>query len=533
MKSALRFIGRMDDRRRGAVAATDIVDSANSAGSAGNVDNAASGESADAPAPPKAIKAGKLSIWIGLLGLGFSFWGFELYLRSVLNDAGLAAGQGDALRHTLLWAWPWLVAAVWILSVCLRRFEVALARMLGRHRSWFLGSDASPGASLSPNHSDHMALGSEADATEVGAPLSSPSPSSSQAQAADTSNGADFEAILEGLAVGVVGLLANDNVAFINATARRDLELGSVQPRQTLLELVRSAELMRLVARARRKHRIVEGTLERFGRTSQTFRVRVTPLQTLGEVVLVFHNETEVRQLERVRRDFVANVSHELRTPVSVIQANAETLLNGALDDPKHNLRFVQAIDRNAERLAALISDLLDLSQIEGGASNFVSEPVILQPLVERVLQSLELKLQKLQQSVTVNIPQGAAVVGDMKALEQVWVNLIDNALKYAGEGGSIELVAHQDGDTFEMGVADNGPGIPEALRERVFERFFRIDPGRSRDVGGTGLGLSIVRHLIEAMGGQVGVRDAASGGALFVFCLPAADTQGDETFVD
>ncbi len=242
-----------------------------------------------------------------------------------------------------------------------------------------------------------------------------------------------------------------------------------------------------------------------------------------GGAVFVLHDVTRLRQLETIRRDFVANVSHELRTPVTVIQANAETLMAGALSDPERGRVFVEALARNAERLSALVSDLLDISRIESGQLSIRSEPVPVAVLAERAVEAACTDSGR-EVTVRCTVPEGLRVRADADALEQVLLNLVQNAVKYATQdGGEVEVTAHERGEAVRVEVRDHGPGIPPEHRDRVFERFYRIDPGRSKQTGGTGLGLSIVRNLVQAMDGASGVEANQPRGAVFWFELPRA----------
>jgi two-component system phosphate regulon sensor histidine kinase PhoR len=244
--------------------------------------------------------------------------------------------------------------------------------------------------------------------------------------------------------------------------------------------------------------------------------VRATPQGESGGAVLVMHDATEIRRLETVRRDFVANVSHELRTPVSIIQANTETLLLGALDEPAQARRFLDAIRRNAERLGQLISDLLDISRIEAGKYAIEMRPLSMASVAHSVSKSVSESCRRRGVVLEVSVDRELRVRADAGALEQVLVNLVENAVKYGPEGGTVELAAVEQGAVVRIEVRDEGPGIALAHRRRVFERFYRVDPGRSRNMGGTGLGLAIVKNLTEAMGGEVGVDSREPTGSAF-----------------
>lgn len=279
------------------------------------------------------------------------------------------------------------------------------------------------------------------------------------------------------------------------------------------------------------------------GPPRRVIKVRTSP-RPGGATVLVMRDMTERRRLETVRRDFAANVSHELRTPVSVIRANAETLLEGAIEDTEMARRFVGAIDRNAARLSNIISDMLELSRIEAGRYPMKKSRFALAALFAEVLAGLEDDAERRGHRVALELEPGARVWAARQATEIVLSNLLSNALKYTPPGGIITLGARRSDRAVLLSVADTGPGIPEEHRERVFERFFRIDAGRSRKVGGTGLGLSLVRHLVDRMGGRVWVEPAephtegagatrATPGARFCVELPVAwddEPPGEDT---
>jgi two-component system phosphate regulon sensor histidine kinase PhoR len=261
--------------------------------------------------------------------------------------------------------------------------------------------------------------------------------------------------------------------------------------------------------------------------------VRTGPLRARGaaSAVLVFNDVTDLRRLEAVRRDLVANVSHELRTPLTAIRGYAETLQDGALKDPERAAEFIAIIHRHAERLSRLLDDLLELSRLEAGSRPLKREPVTLGPVVGRALDLVRPKAETRQVLLQVELSErwgkdGPELVGDTEALEQVLVNLVDNAVKYTPPGGRVRLAlgpSAGDGGTVRVTVSDTGVGIERAQLPRVFERFYRVDSGRSRDTGGTGLGLAIVKHLTQAMGGRVGVESEIGKGSTFWLELPLA----------
>ncbi|MCS7023586.1 MAG: ATP-binding protein [Bryobacteraceae bacterium] len=236
----------------------------------------------------------------------------------------------------------------------------------------------------------------------------------------------------------------------------------------------------------------------------------------------------ELEKLERIRKDFVINVSHELRTPLASIQGYTETLLDGALHDPQNNVRFLSIIRQNAERLARLTADLMTLSRIELKTQKFQFAAYYVNSLITETLDSLRPMAEKKQIRLEFQpAPAHTEVFCDSEAVHQILSNLIDNAIKYTPEGGRITVAAtplNHPKDFVEISVADTGIGIPEEDLPRLFERFYRVDKARSRELGGTGLGLAIVKHLAKAMGGDVGVSSQLQHGSRFWFTLPVQD---------
>lgn len=247
--------------------------------------------------------------------------------------------------------------------------------------------------------------------------------------------------------------------------------------------------------------------------------------------VLVFHDITELRRLENIRKDFVANVSHELRTPLTSIKGYVEALLDGGKDDPETSVRFLEIILKQSDRLNLILEDLLQLSKIESGQLQFKKEPLHIGSVIERTIAMIkplaEKKQHRLRSQVAADLP---LISGDEERLVQVLANLLDNAIKYTPEGGQITVTARRISPSraeaprtsIELTVTDTGIGIPEQDRPRVFERFYRVDKARSRELGGTGLGLAIVRHIVEGHGGQVWVEGNMPTGSRFVVRLPA-----------
>lgn len=333
-----------------------------------------------------------------------------------------------------------------------------------------------------------------------------------------------FGAILDSMSEAVLVIDERQDVLLVNPETTRLLSLDAPPLGRPLADCAVPPELLQLAldgasGRAQREFSVP-------GR--RTLLGRATPLREKGGTVIVLHDVTEVRRLENIRKDFVANVSHELRTPVSIVQANAETLLDGALEDPVRARTFVEALHRNAERLSRIIADLLDLSKLESGRYQFEVFSVELLDLVEGAVEGVEGKALERSQTVEVAVSPDAQVTADPKALEQVLINLLENAIKYAPAGGHISVRSEERGGKVRIEVQDDGPGIQPEHRIRIFERFYRIDAGRSREMGGTGLGLAIVKHFVESMGGEVGVEAAFPRGSVFWITLPV-DSQERE----
>ncbi len=324
--------------------------------------------------------------------------------------------------------------------------------------------------------------------------------------------------VLDSMTQGVIALDDDRRITLINPAARRIFALPGVPIGEPFADQVTVPEALALVAGDQ-----LDGVAEFTAAPGIRAVARITAQRSGVGRLLVVDDVTAIRRLETIRRDFIANVSHELRTPVSVIRANAETLQGGGKDDPQFADRLIDGLHRNAERLARIIADLLDLSRLDAGHYRLERQPVDVAAAVGQAVTAVEHAATTRGSTVTVAVPPGCAVLADPKALDQVLVNLLDNAVKYAPAGGKVEVRARRQGRGVRIEVADDGPGLAPVHRARVFERFYRVDPGRSRDQGGTGLGLSIVKHLVESMGGAVGVDANQPTGSIFWCELPAA----------
>jgi len=325
---------------------------------------------------------------------------------------------------------------------------------------------------------------------------------------------ARFAAIEERLEAGLVELDEEGLITWVSPTAARFLGLTGGAVGRPLGGLVPELRL-----------RLGEGLpkeLVREGPPPQALEVSVVSFED-GQAVIL-RDVTELRRLETVRRDFVANVSHELRTPISVIRANAETLADGAMHDAEAAPHFLDGIQRHSERLSILVSDLLDLSRIEAGRVELELASVPIDEALARGVESVAPRARERGVTVRWEAPPGLAARADVVALDQVLVNLLDNAVKYATPERGVEVRVQRLGPLLRIEVRDDGPGVDSHHRVRLFERFYRVDPGRSRQLGGTGLGLAIVKNLVAAMGGAVGMEPAVPHGAIFWVELPRVD---------
>jgi two-component system phosphate regulon sensor histidine kinase PhoR len=299
---------------------------------------------------------------------------------------------------------------------------------------------------------------------------------------------------------------------------------GPVEGRPAL-EVIRRSDVDAALAEAARSAEPVVCAIQLGGvapRHLEMHAVRFPGHGALLGTVAVFHDVTELHRLEGMRREFVANVSHELRTPLTAIRGFAETLRGSELPDEQRR-QYLDVILRHGDRLTALIDDLLQLSQIEGGTRTLAIEPLDLAPLTRSLLQDLKPRLEASRLRAEVKAAGAPRALADRRALEQVLLNLLDNAIKYTEPGGEIEIALAAAGGSVRIDVSDTGIGIPEADRSRVFERFYRVEKARSRDLGGTGLGLAIVKHLVQAQRGDVFVSQRDGRGTTLSVRLPAA----------
>jgi two-component system phosphate regulon sensor histidine kinase PhoR len=341
-----------------------------------------------------------------------------------------------------------------------------------------------------------------------------------------------LRAVLSGMDEGVIAIDSRRRLVFANASADRLFGLDGASVGRLVAELIRSPQIQSaveatLMGSAPYQGEITVPTREPGHRiVSRVLAVRGSSLSGSPPqgAVLVFHDVTDLRRLERMRQDFVANVSHELKTPLASIKAYTETLLDWALHDENVNEKFLRRIEEQADRLNQLILDLLSLARLESGQEVFEHGPLALTPCVEACAESHRgrAEAKNLAYSLDLGPLDGATwVLADEEAVRQILDNLIDNAIKYTPEGGAVRIACRLAGDAAVLEVADTGIGIPREDLARVFERFYRVDKARSRELGGTGLGLSIVKHLVQSIGGTINVSSRVGSGTQFTVTLP------------
>ncbi len=344
-----------------------------------------------------------------------------------------------------------------------------------------------------------------------------------------------WTAILRGMVEGIAVIGAGERVAFCNDTFSEIIGMSAARAEgRPILEVVRQPEVLDLIRRGLAGEEGLRGEMEVGGARRRVFGVTVSPVpgspeETTGDApirpigaVAVLHEITELRRLEQVRRDFVANVSHELKTPLTSIQGFAETLLGGALDDRVNSRRFAEIIRDHALRLSRITDDLLKLSRIEAGKLEPEFQTVPAKELIERAIEAARPRAEAKRLALRLaDAPETLRLRGDPNLLREVLDNLLANAIQYTPEGGRIEVSAAEEQGCGAIAVTDTGIGIPEAEQERIFERFYRVDAARSRELGSTGLGLSIARHIVEAHGGRIEVKSEVGEGSRFSFSIP------------
>ncbi|NPV72738.1 MAG: phosphate regulon sensor histidine kinase PhoR [Pelotomaculum sp.] len=346
-----------------------------------------------------------------------------------------------------------------------------------------------------------------------------------------------IKAILSSMSDGVIAMDAWGRMILINPVVEELFRITMAASRgKNILRVIRNYDLEKLLNQALETGRCMQKQIQILAPEPRVFQVHVIPLQNSGAerggVVALLRDITERKILQEMRSEFVANVSHELRTPLTSIRGFAETLLDGALEEPDTARRFLEIINSETERLSRLIDELLNLSRLESHKWVPKRQPVNMGELIKRAVAILQPRAVEKNLAIKINLPEDLPVVqGDPDMLSQVLLNLIENAVVYTQAGGEVSISAAATQDEMKVDVKDNGIGIPPESLSRVFERFYRVDKARSREQGGTGLGLSIVKHIIDAHRGSVQVESKVGIGSTFSFVIPLEHQAASEDF--
>ena len=440
--------------------------------------------------------------------------GYILRLAVPLEDVDSSIA---AVRWRILWASLYAALAALVIAYF---FSKSFTERIGRLRAFAEGL-ASERLAQAPAPVDDDELGT------LGRALNSTAAQLGDLIARLRVESEQRAAILASMVEGVLAVDHHLRVTFANESFARAVGVPHPIPAGTpLIDLIRDPELREILGRVLAGGELVQRRLPLPAAADRIFQVQAAPL-TSGAArgaIAILHDITDLERLERVRKDFVANVSHELRTPLTAIRGYAETLLEGALEDQENNRRFLEIIKAHAIRLNNIASDLLTLSELQSGKTRPLPEPVSARAAVESALRTVEAEARVRGVSLLCGRMEDAPVLGDRVQLEQAIVNLLDNAVKFNRPSGEVlvEVTRPADGKV-RIAIADSGIGIPHDDLPRIFERFYRVDKARSREVGGTGLGLSIVKHIVERLNGTVSVESQLGKGSTFTLLLPIA----------
>ncbi len=444
-----------------------------------------------------------LFFFLFLLVTGLSFWFFNPSDQTASLSGLLLLGLGGALAGAILYSYYFS-----------RRLTLPLSQMTRIAQLIAKGEF---------HHRVRIRTGDEMDA--LGQTLNRMAESLGRKIKEISDDRAQTLAILSGMVEGVLVLDDRGKVILTNTPFQKmfGIREGELVGRYHY-ERLRHHALNKLVEEVIQTGKPLSREIRLDAPFPQHFQVQASvtegPRQD-GSVVLVFHDITEIKRQERIRKDFVANVSHELRTPLAAIKGYLETLADEGMDDPAQAKEFLSILQKNSDRLQNIVEDLLHLSRIESGLDPVRPVEILLAECLEKNLLLLAPLVKKKKQTLSLSIPPQTNLWADLKKMNQVFINLLDNAIKYTSEGGMIEIRAFEKEGRIEIEIQDSGIGIPKEDLSRIFERFYRVDRTRSRELGGTGLGLSIVKHIVEAHGGRISAQSEPGKGSRFILVLP------------
>ncbi|HLI30235.1 MAG TPA: ATP-binding protein [Terriglobia bacterium] len=459
-------------------------------------------------------------LWIGFLPAALATLAVDFYLSH--QPAALTRSHLLTAALLLLFlAFILAIAAAWVLS------SLFIMR-IGRLRSFAENLVHSRLPAANPLPGDEDELGSLARALSRAASQWQELLDRLQLESARR------EAILSSMTEGVLAVDKDLRVIFYNASFARVVGAAlSLKERVPLYDLARDPALIEMLSQALTTREPSKQTLALAAADGRIFEVHAAPLAEPGRegAIAILHDITDLERLERVRKDFVANVSHELRTPLTAIRGYTESLLDGALEDPVQNRKFLEIILAHALRLNNIASDLLVLSELESGRKQPDPQRISIFAVAEAALRTVEAEAKLREVALVRGALEDCEILGNKVRLEQALINLLDNAIKFNRAGGHARVDAGPLGaDKAFISVSDDGAGIPSEDLPRIFERFYRVDKARSREVGGTGLGLSIVKHAVERMGGTVTVESQLGKGSTFTLVLQAASAPNHDS---
>jgi two-component system phosphate regulon sensor histidine kinase PhoR len=457
--------------------------------------------------------------------MGFAQWFWRLFLvfaglivAHVLIVTGILAFRNlsTEYRNVLLWTSAALTIffgglATW---ACIRRIIEPLSELTRHARAASAGGDGQTPVIDSPDELGVLATAFNSMQRDLARRVD-------QIQ----ENNQRLQTILGSMVEGVLAIGPDKTILMANDAGRELLDFATPKPvGRSLLEVTRARPVHEAVVRALAATTPVETEFDSPGTQRRTLSLRATrlPGDPCPGVMVVLHDLSELRRLENLRRELVTNVSHELKTPLAAIKAYAETLRMGAVNDPEHNLAFVQRIEEQADRLHELILDILQIARLEQGQETFEIVPVPLAELIEACTHQFADTAAAKQITLHAEMPPpDATALADEEGARTILDNLVDNALKYTPAGGRVTIRCRLSDQHVTLEVEDTGIGIAEKDQNRVFERFYRVDRARSREVGGTGLGLSIVKHLAQSFDGSVSLDSQPGRGSIFRVHLP------------